>query len=137
MLRDCSTVSIHILSTGGMSIYILNTIFHFFILIHSKKYLKHNPGEEKETVLVHPCMHFFAVPLKQKKKKSKILIYWIKGPFLNYCMLESESTMLGLGPIMNHPSPPGPHSVLRRTRGIWASGLLIGRRKGRFISFHW
>ena len=73
----------------------------------------------------------------KKKKKSKILTYWIKGPFLNHCMLESELTMLGLGPIMNHPSPPGPHSILRRTRDIWASGLLIGRRKGRLISFRW
>ena len=37
MLRDYSTVSIHILSTGGTGVYIWNTVFHFFILIDSKK----------------------------------------------------------------------------------------------------
>lgn len=86
-------------------------------------------------------MHFFAVSLKQKNKtkkpkKPKILIYWIKGPFLNYCMLEVESTMLGLGPIISHP-PSGPHSILRRPSDVWASGILIGRRRGRGISFPW
>lgn len=127
MLRDYGTMSIHILSTGGMGVYILNTIFHSFILIDSKKNLWNTIQGEKKRNSIGSSMHAFLCTVIIAKQ-SKILISWVKGPFLNHCLLESESIMISLGSIINHPSSS---ACKGRQVDIWTCGVLLGRWKGR------
>ena len=102
---------------------------HNISFLHSYR-LKQNlwniiQGEKKRNS-IGSSMHAFLCTVIIAKQ-SKILISSIKGPFLNHCLLESESIMIGLGSIINHTSPPGPCSMQRKQVDIWTCGVLIGR----------